>query len=166
MSDNQLSKIEISDYIQEFLKFKGMETLNPPQLDSIPYLVNTEKSRSLVVSAPTGSGKTLIVSVAQSLPNIQIEQYKPTLRFPVEMPNEPTTPLGKVCVVLKNGPPPSNRNDRWNAKLIRERVERHQWDSGGVEDAIQQLIRWEILQPKAQYLRFYPDRVEVIEKKL
>jgi helicase len=57
-----LSK-ELPDYIQEFLRFKGIETLNPPQLDSIPYLVDTENVRSLVVSAPTGSGKTLIAEI-------------------------------------------------------------------------------------------------------
>ena len=56
--------VELPDYIRDFLEFKGMESLNPPQLDSITYLVNSESARSLVVSAPTGSGKTLIAEIA------------------------------------------------------------------------------------------------------
>lgn len=98
--------------------------------------------------------------VNQMLPNIQIEQFKPNVRLGVELPDEPTTILGKVCIVLKNGPAPSNRNDRWNPSIIRKRIEAHAWDTQGVEDAIEQLIRWEILQRVNQYMRFDPSRVE------
>ena len=98
--------------------------------------------------------------VNQMLPNIQIEQFKPNVRLGVELPDEPTTILGKVCIVLKNGPAPSNRNDRWNPSIIRKRLEAHAWDTQGVEDAIEQLIRWEILQRVNQYMRFDPARVE------
>lgn len=98
--------------------------------------------------------------VNQMLPNIQIEQYKPNVRLGVELPEEPATILGKVCIVLKNGPAPSNRNDRWNPTLIRKRLEAHAWDTQGYEDAIEQLVRWEILAHVANYLRFDPSRVE------
>lgn len=103
--------------------------------------------------------------VQQVLPNITIEQFRPSVKLGVELPNEPSTMLGKVCIVLKNGPAPSNRNDRWNQSNIKERLLAHSWDIAGVEDVIDQLIRWEILEKTSNgYLRFDPSRVQKADR--
>ncbi len=101
------------------------------------------------------------MTVQQTLPNLRVELYRPTISLPVEVLDQPTTALGRVAVVLKRH---TGRQDEWNIKRIALRVREHAWDDSGVEDAVAQLQRWEILSKTSRdYLRFYPDRVELIE---
>jgi hypothetical protein len=144
-------------------KFKAVFEPKPAPVKQVEKPVVPIIEQRGVVSSPPIQQSTESPSlhvINQMLPNIQVEQFKPNIRLGVELPDEPTTILGKVCIVLKNGPAPSNRNDRWNPTLIRKRIEGHAWDAQGIEDAIDQLIRWEILSPAAQYLRFDPSRIE------
>ena len=165
--DIQMTDVEA--FIQKFKKvFEPQPVLPPKQIGPLPMKqepkpvmpVKPSDTIPLSPSKPPIAEDTSLHTVSQILPNIQIEQFKPNVRLGVELPDEPSTILGKVCIVLKNGPAPSNRNDRWNPTLIRKRLEAHSWDTQGYEDAIEQLIRWEILSRAANYLRFDPARVE------
>ncbi len=56
------------------------------------------------------------IPLQQSLPNIQIPaDLKPTLNIPVEVLDQPSSALGRVCVVLRNY---NGRPDRWTRKRI------------------------------------------------
>jgi hypothetical protein len=101
-------------------------------------------------------------AVNQALPTIRVNQYKPVLTVPVEL-EEPTSALGKVVVVLKNdAQKPGHRQDKWTIDRIKNHVRDHGWDDIGVEEAIGQLIRWEIIQKQSNnYMRFYQQRVEM-----
>lgn len=102
--------------------------------------------------------------IHQSLPNVELQQFKPTFSLPVEILNEPATALGKVLVVLKNDALAGGRQDKWTENRIKEHVRRHAWDDTGVDEAIDQLIRWEILMRNAAgYMRFYAARVQIVE---
>ena len=104
------------------------------------------------------------VRVNQSLPNIQIQQFKPTIQLPVESLEQPTTALGRVCVVLKNDAQAGGRLDAWTVKRITTHIRNHGWEDAGIEEAVAQLIRWEILKKQSNnYLRFYPQRIQVTE---
>ena len=109
---------------------------------------------------PTGEE----VTVQQTLPTLVIQQFKPTLGLTVETLNEPTTPLGRVAVVLKNDAENHGRLDAWTIKRIKSHIANHSWSEEGVEAAIDQLTRWEILVKKGNYFRFYPARVRVIDQ--
>lgn len=96
------------------------------------------------------------VALQQSLPDIRLEKLRPTL----QVLSEPSTPLGRVLVVLSN----SDRHDRWTKKGIKAKVIEHAWEDDGAEDAIDELVRWEILRWQSNgYLRFYPERVQVVD---
>ncbi len=111
--------------------------------------------------APASPPRTL--ALQQSLPNIVIQQLKPMLSIPVELLDKPNTTIGRVCVILKNF---SGRQHRWTNKSIKEEVRTHAWDDQGVDEAIDQLIRWEVLKRQSNnYLKFYPERVSVVEKR-
>ena len=98
----------------------------------------------------------------QSLPIIRINQLKPTLSVPVELLDQPTTALGKIAVVLKNDAQKGNHQDRWTINRLKSHIREHGWIDDGVEEAITQLIRWEILVKQLNgYMRFYPQRVQV-----
>jgi hypothetical protein len=104
------------------------------------------------------------VRINQTLPNIQIQQFKPIITLSVEQLNEPTSPLGRVIVVLKNDAVTGGRQDAWTTKRIATHVRNHAWDDAGIEDAVNQLIKWEILRKQSNnYLRFYPARVQITE---
>ncbi|KKR01652.1 MAG: hypothetical protein UT24_C0003G0059 [Candidatus Woesebacteria bacterium GW2011_GWB1_39_12] len=104
------------------------------------------------------------VRVNQTLPNIMVQQFKPTIQLSVETLQEPTSALGRVCVVLKNDAQAGGRQDAWTTKRITTHIRNHAWDDAGVEDAVNQLIRWEILRKQSNnYLRFYPQRIQVSE---
>jgi hypothetical protein len=99
-------------------------------------------------------------TVKQSLPTLEIHQYKPVLQLSVEL-SEPTSIQGKLAVVLVNKKG-SNEN-RWSKKLISEALADHGWPSDGVDEAIEQFLRWEILiRDKASTLWFQRDRVRIV----
>jgi len=127
------------------------ETITPPKLEP-------QKQ----IPAPSQENKIVI---AQAMPNIQIQQFKPTLTIPIEILNEPQSPLGRVAVILKNDSQmKGHRNDQWTGNRIKNHIRDHGWDDNGVDEAIQQLIRWEILvKLSSGYMRFYPQRVEILE---
>ena len=96
------------------------------------------------------------ITVKKSEPMIILEKIKPT----ISVTTEPSTPLGRVIVILTE-----NRPDRWTKKRIKEKVAEHAWDTDGVEHEIERLIQWEILMWQSNgYLKFYPNRVRVVEK--
>jgi hypothetical protein len=98
-------------------------------------------------------------TVQQAVPNIILEKLKPT----INVLNEPSTPLGRVVVVLAD----SERHDRWTKKRIRQKIVEHAWDDDGADEEIDRLIQWEILRWQSNgYLRFYPERVRVVEREL
>jgi hypothetical protein len=103
--------------------------------------------------------------VQQSLPAIEIHQTKPTVRLPVEALDEPTSPLGRTIIALKNDAQAGGRQDAWTRKKIKDHVSRHSWPIDGIDEAIDQLIRWEILKVASNsMIRFYPQRVQIVEK--
>lgn len=104
------------------------------------------------------------VDVSQTLPTLTINQFRPTLEISVEILNEPTTALGRVVVVLKNDAQTGAHVDRWSGNRIKTKVREHAWDDQGVDDAIAQLIQWEILKKQSNGLmRFDSKRVEVVQ---
>ena len=57
-----IDRLELPDTAIDFLKSQGFEKLYPPQADSVKSgLLN---GKSILVSAPTASGKTLIAMLA------------------------------------------------------------------------------------------------------
>lgn len=101
------------------------------------------------------------VKVRKTEPIIVLEKYKPT----INILSEPSTPLGRLVVILANKF--NGRNDKWSIKNIKNQVERHAWDVDGIEHEIHRLIQWEILEFQSNgLLRFYPDRVKVVEKEI
>lgn len=99
------------------------------------------------------------VVVRQSEPTIILEKLKPT----ITVLSEPSSPLGRLIVILKNTL--GNRNDQWTKKAMLKKIEEHAWSTDGIEYEIDRLIQWEILTWKSNgQLRFYPDRVKVVEK--
>ncbi|RNJ80603.1 MAG: DEAD/DEAH box helicase [Nitrosopumilus sp. B06] len=58
----KIEKLVISDPAKKFLKSEGYEKLYPPQADSVK--AGVLKGTSILVSAPTASGKTLIAMLA------------------------------------------------------------------------------------------------------
>ena len=58
----KIEKLDIPDSAIEFLKSQGFEKLYPPQADSVKS--GLLDGKSILVSAPTASGKTLIAMLA------------------------------------------------------------------------------------------------------
>ena len=135
----------------------------PPQLPTaLPPPLPSKTPESL--PPPKLEAPQEAVRVKQALPNIEVHQYKPTLTVPVEMLNEPTSALGRVVVVLKNDAQGGGRQDKWTGNRIKGHVRDHSWDDNGVDEAISQLVRWEVLRRQSNnYLRFYPQRVEIVQ---
>lgn len=99
------------------------------------------------------------VTVRQSLPQIVLEKIEPKLT----VLSEPTTPLGKVLVVLFRKY--SGHHDRWSRTIIKNMVEQHGWTSEGVDEEITRLIQWEVLVVRSNgQIRFNPTRVQVVQK--
>lgn len=102
--------------------------------------------------------------IQQSLPTLEIHQFKPILQIPVEMQDGVTIPHGRVGVVLVNKIGVANPN-RWTKKGIIEAVKLHGWSDEGIEDAINWCIRVEILRKtEDNYLWFQRDRVRVVNE--
>jgi hypothetical protein len=96
------------------------------------------------------------ITVRKTEPMIILQKLKPT----ITVMSEPTTPLGKVIVVLAN----EERADRWSIKKIKAKISEHAWDTEGADTEIKRLMQWEILAWQSNhYIRFYPDRVRVVE---
>lgn len=58
----KIEKLKLPDPVIDFLKSQGFETLYPPQADSVK--AGLLDGKSILVSAPTASGKTLIAILA------------------------------------------------------------------------------------------------------
>jgi len=58
----KIEKLDLPDTAIEFLKSQGFEKLYPPQADSVES--GLLDGKSILVSAPTASGKTLIAMLA------------------------------------------------------------------------------------------------------
>lgn len=113
---------------------------------------------SIEIETPFGAEPKEIV-VRKTEPTIILEKFKPT----IEVFSEPSTPLGRLIVILSNKF--GNRNDKWSIKNIKAMIEKHGWATDGIDHEIERLTQWEILvfQPKGA-LRFFPERVRVVEK--
>lgn len=158
--------MDVDEFIQRFKKvFEPKPVVQQQKKEEKPIV---EAKPVIQIEKPQETSKPTVqlnnnhverIEVSQTLPQIVVKQYKPTLTVPVEIINEPTTALGRVLVVLKN----SDRHDRWTGNRIKAQVRDHAWDDNGVEEAISQLVRWEVLKKQSNnYLRFYPQRVEVV----
>jgi hypothetical protein len=177
----QASKIVLMDVDEFIQRFKSVFEVKPEHKLESERKIDVKPELKIKIAPkvevkqpparpelPPGPPVTLVetsnTSVTQTLPNVVINQFKPTLTVPVEVLDEPTTALGKVVVVLKNDAQNKGRQDKWSINRTKMHVRDHGWDDEGVEDAIAQLIRWEILvkQP-SKYLRFYPERVQIAE---
>jgi hypothetical protein len=150
--------------VEEFVqKFKDRFEPKPPQPIVKPKIeIGFERGAKMQpqivakVQLPTIQESEEQVVVRKTEPTIILEKLKPT----INVFSEPSTPLGKVVVILTEGRP-----DRWTRKLIKAKVAEHAWDTDGIEHEIDRLIQWEIIVWQSNgYLRFHPDRVRVVEK--
>jgi len=128
-----------------------------PKIESSKTVPANPPLRSVTREEPTE------VVVRQSLPNIVLEKLTPT----IQVPTEPSTPLGRVLVVLMNW---QGRGDRrWTRSQIESAVQQHEWSTDGVEEAVDQLVRWEILVAvqsgaRTDFVFKGRDRVRVVER--
>lgn len=156
-SSKTIKLMDVSEYISIFkekLEPKPKEILRQEPIkvpvEQYPVSIRQRDSQG-------GISTDTVDRVLQSLPTINLEKLKLT----ITVLSEPSTPLGRVLVVLSN----EARPDRWTKKMIVHKVAEHAWPTEGVEDEIRRLIQWEILRWQSNgYLRFYPERVHVIEK--
>jgi hypothetical protein len=176
---NKIVLMDVDDFIQKFRKVfepKPIE-IKPLPLLPIPKQVEHEQLRidpikelqndfqRVQKEQDDHARKNDHIQVTQALPTITIQQFKPTITIPVEILNEPTTALGKVSVILKNDSQiQGHRQDQWTTNRIKSHIREHGWDDDGAEEAIQQLVKWEILKKQSSgYFRFYPQRIEITE---
>lgn len=121
----------------------------------LPPRLPEPKTETPTVQVPNGG-------IVQALPNLTIQQYKPNLSIPVEMLDQPSTPMGRVAVVLKNDP---NNPGKWSLKRIVKDIQDHGWDAADTQQVIDQFLRWEIFTRRADgYLQFHPKRIEITEQ--
>lgn len=166
--------MDVDEFIQKFKKVFEPKPAEQKKPEPIPEpLLKVEQKPiqkpALVIEQPQQKPNPTpqdnsIVQIPQAVPNIQIQQYKPTITVPVEILNEPTTALGKVIVILKNDSQmQGHRQDQWTRNRVKNHIRDHSWDDNGADEAIDQLIRWEILKPVGNYMRFFPARVQIAE---
>jgi hypothetical protein len=104
------------------------------------------------------------IATQQILPNIILEKIRPNVQLPADLLENPPTPLARVLVILTNH---ESRDDRWTGSKIRLEMQKHAWPWDDISAAIDELIRWEILRKQSNnYLRFYRDRVQVVERSI
>ncbi len=166
----QAGHIKLMDVDDFIAKFKAVFEPKPkmvqeaPTAKPVPVLVPFE-SRPVHASlgqGPVATGKPPESRIVQALPNLEIQQFKPTLGLSVEMLDQPSTPLGKVAVVLNND---DNNPAKWSVKRIVKDIQDHGWDAGDVGEAVTQLLRWEIL-TKDGYggmLKVHRSRIKVLD---
>jgi hypothetical protein len=103
------------------------------------------------------------VVVRQTLPNVILEKARPT----ITITSEPSSPLARVVAILANW---QGRGDkRWTRSQIEAAVQQHEWPTDGVQEAVSELVRWEILTPvqsgaRTDYIYSGRDRVRVVER--
>ncbi len=110
---------------------------------------------------PTHTGSPEIgieQTFVHQVPNVSLLKERPT----IQVPTEPSSPLGKVLVVLTNN---KQLNDwRWTGKKIKNLIRAHEWPEDGADEAIAELTRMELLVKQSNnYLHFNRGRVHVIE---
>ena len=132
----------------------------PVLIGSKPEMVRAMRAEISSSQPPVATGKPPEQIIQQSLPNLVIEQFKPTLGLSVEMLDQPTTILGKVAVILNNDP---NNPAKWSIKRIVKDITDHGWDASNTNEAVGQLLRWEILVKQADgRLKAVRSRIRVL----
>ena len=152
--------VEVSKATEPYRILKSAVIQKPPQKIIDDY--KKEKEKYLSKNQPTQpvipeyhEKEESEITVRKTEPMIILQKLKPT----ITVMSEPTTPLGKVIVVLTE-----DRPDRWTITKIKAKISEHAWDNDGVDAEIKRLIQWEILAWQSNhYIRFYPDRVRVVE---
>lgn len=170
----QAGNIKLMDVDDFIAKFKAVFEPKPKLVQEAPIAkqagapvpnrieVSQEIASSSWDKPPVATGKPPGPQIIQALPNLEIQQFKPTLGLSVEMLDQPTTPLGRVAVVLNNDP---NNPAKWSKKRIEKDIQDHGWDAGDIGDAVNQLMRWEIL-TKDGYggmLKVHRSRIKVLD---
>jgi hypothetical protein len=130
----------------------------PTPIPSIPAKPNIAPSAPV---PPLTSKETEMVIVQQTLPSIVLEKLVPT----IQVPSEPSSPLGRVLVVLLS----ARADKRWTRGQIESAVREHEWSTEGVDEAVNQLVRWEHLCPvqsgaRTDYVLTGRDRIRVVER--
>ncbi|MCJ7506111.1 hypothetical protein MUP05_06545 [Candidatus Bathyarchaeota archaeon] len=174
------STIKLMD-VNEFIdKFRNVfEPKPPPQTvkPSVPAIranqpISTYIPRNTLThtpaSMPGGNIPKIIpqdsdtAKVQQVVPNLILEKLRPTAQLPADLLENPPTPLARVLVAVTNH---EGRDDRWTGAKIKTSIREHAWPDDGVDEAIAELTRWEILRKQSNnYLRFYRDRVQVVDR--
>jgi len=149
---------------------RSIRTIEPPQPSTATVShppISTYVPKSTPASIPRDSIQKITpresdtIRTKQVLPNIILEKIKPTAQLPADLLENPPTPLARVLVVLTNH---EGRDDRWTGSKIKRSIQEHAWLDDGADEAIDELIRWEILRKQSNnYLRFYRERVQVAE---
>jgi hypothetical protein len=142
----------------ETLRSRVREFVHPPPVVTMPRAAEAPSLR--LKAEPTPQPRYLDERVQQTLPNILLEKVRPVVQVLVE---EPSTSLGRVLVVLTNH---DGRDDRWTGAKIKTVLRDHAWPDDGLNETIDDLLRWEILRRQSNnYLKFYRDRVTVTERR-
>ncbi|MHB1909726.1 MAG: ATP-binding protein [Nitrososphaerales archaeon] len=161
--------MDVDEFVSKFKKVfetKKAEIPKPIVTTTLMDVQEPEKAKFIVSEYEKPVQQTKILEIPKDVHSLDVPQTRTVFGIPQELLNqEPRSMLGKVCVILKNGHR-SSRNDRWSVSVIRQYLKEHAWDDAGVEDAIDYLIREEILVLLSNgMMRFYPDRVEVKQNK-
>ena len=142
---------------------KGSIAIPPgsPLNQELPFVLIREKPTVVTVKLlPTHTGSPEVgteQTFIHQVPNVTLIKERPT----IQVPTEPSSPIGKVLVVLMN----NKLNDwRWTGKKIKNLIRAHEWLEDGADEAIAELTRWEILVVQSNhYLHFQRARVHVVE---
>jgi hypothetical protein len=111
------------------------------------------------VQGPTIGEET--ITSRQIRPIIILEKLVPT----IQLPSEPSSPLGRVLVVLMS----ARADKRWTRGQIENAVREHEWPTEGVDEAVNELVRWEMLSPvqsgaRTDYILTGRERIRVTER--
>jgi hypothetical protein len=126
----------------------------------IEQIRTSPQSTSLAPQTPSPLPRETLAE--QTVPNWTLVKNRPNFTLPAEMLDDPPSPLARILAVLADHP--DVRDDRWTGKKIKSLIRDHVWPEDGVDEAIQQLLRAETLRWQSGYLRFYRDRVHVVER--
>ena len=102
-----------------------------------------------------------MVVIQQTLPSIVLEKLVPTTL----VSTEPSSPLGRVLIILLS----ARTDKRWTRGQIESAVREHEWPTEGVDEAVNQLVRWEHLSPvqsgaRTDYILTGRDRIRIVER--
>jgi len=167
-----IALMDVDEFIQKFKRVFAPKPQEPqktemPSFPKLPesllhqeFKLELEKKTPFLPRSQEKASNSETIQITQTLPAIQLQQFKPTINLSIEALNEPTTPLGRAVVILING----SRPDRWTGNKIKEEIRSHGWNDEGIDEAVNLLIRWEILKKQSNnYLYFFRKRVEVTE---